>query len=203
MGFILLVAGRVRQMSRLVICGVMLGYLCSAVTDFLVAFADDADIVNLHYWSLGSFAGIGWDGLRSAGKVVALGVGLSFLLSKPMEAYQLGETYARNVGVNLRRFRLEIIVLSSLLSACVTAFAGPVSFVGVAVPHLLRRLFGSSRPILMIPACFLGGGAFCLFCDWTARMAFAPAELNISSVTAVFGAPVVIWMMFSRDTERR
>ena len=103
--------------------------------------------------------------------------------------------------MNIRRFRVELILLSSLLSACVTAFAGPVSFVGIAVPHLMKRLFGTARPILMIPACFLGGGAFCLFCDLIARTAFAPREMSISSVTALLGAPVVIAMLAGRRRE--
>ena len=92
-------------------------------------------------------------------------------------------------------------VLSSLLSACVTALAGPISFVGIAVPHLMKNLFRTAKPILMIPACFLGGAVFCLFCDLIARTAFSPIELSISSVTAVFGAPVVIYMMISRRTK--
>ena len=203
MGFLLLVAEKTRRRSFLVICGVMIGYLCSAVTDFLVTFADDANIVNLHHWSRGSFAGIGWNGVRSMAGIVIIGAACAFLLSKPMGAYQLGEAYARNMGVNPQRLRLELILLSSLLSACVTAYAGPVSFVGVAVPHLMKRLFGTERPLCLIPACFLGGGAFCLFCDLIARTAFAPAELSVSSVTAVFGAPVVMYMMVSRDAEQR
>ena len=203
MGFILLISGKVKQMSLLVVCGVMTGYLCSAVTDFAVTFADDSNIVNLHNWSMGSFSGTGWNSVRAMSLITLTGTVAAFLLSKPIAAYQLGETYARNMGVNLRRLRLELIVLSGLLSACVTAFAGPVSFIGVAVPHLMKRLLGTSRPLLMIPACFSGGGAFCLFCDLIARTAFAPSELNISSVTAVFGAPVVIGIMISRRTERR
>ena len=119
-----------------------------------------------------------------------------------MGAFQLGEGYALSVGVNVRRFRVELILLSSVLSACVTAFAGPISFVGIAVPHLIRSLFGSAKPILIIPGCFLGGGAFCLFCDLIARTVFAPVELSISSVTALFGAPVVIYMMIRRQTKR-
>ena len=203
MGFILLISGKVKQMSLLVVCGVMTGYLCSAVTDFAVTFADDSNIVNLHNWSMGSFSGTGWNSVRAMSLITITGTVAAFLLSKPIAAYQLGETYARNMGVNIRRLRLELIVLSGLLSACVTAFAGPVSFIGVAVPHLMKRLLGTSRPLLMIPACFSGGGAFCLFCDLIARTAFAPSELNISSVTAVFGAPVVIGIMISRHTERR
>ena len=198
MGFVLAASGRVKRMSLLVICGVMIGYICSAVTDFAVTFADDANIVNLHSWSLGSFSGVSWDNLRIIGAVTLPGTAAAFLLAKPMGAYQLGEAYARNMGVNLRRLRLALILLSSLLSACVTAFAGPVSFVGVAVPHLMRGLFRSSRPLLLVPACFLGGGVFCLLCDFIARTLFAHTELSISSVTAVFGAPVVIAMLLSR-----
>ena len=198
MGLILLLSARVRRMSLLVVCGVMIGYICSAVTEFVVAFADDANIVNLHNWSMGSFSGIRWANLRVIVWVTFAGILLSFLLSKPMGAWQLGEAYAQNLGVNLRRFRLELILLSSVLSACVTAFAGPISFVGVAAPHLMKSLFKTAKPIVMIPACFLGGAVFCLGCDLIARTLFQPTELSISAVTAVFGAPVVIWMLVRR-----
>ena len=198
MGLILLLSARVRRMSLLVVCGVMIGYICSAITEFVVAFADDANIVNLHNWSMGSFSGIRWANLRVIVWVTLAGVLLSFLLSKPMGAWQLGEAYAQNLGVNLRRFRLELILLSSVLSACVTAFAGPISFVGVAAPHLMKSLFKTAKPIVMIPACFLGGAVFCLGCDLIARTLFQPTELSISAVTAVFGAPVVIWMLVRR-----
>jgi len=198
MAFVLSVARRVHRMSILVICGVMIGYICSALTDFLVTFADDSNIVNLHNWSLGSFSGMSWDNVRTMAVVCGAALILTFLLSKPLRAYQLGEVYAQNLGVPLRAFRAALILLSSVLSACVTAFAGPISFVGIAVPHLMKSLFKSAEPLLMIPACFLGGGAFCLFCDLIARTAFAPTEVSISSVTAVFGAPVVIYMMLHR-----
>lgn len=195
---ILLVSGRIRQMSLLVVCGVMIGYICSAVTDLVVTFADDANIVNLRAWSLGSFSGISWANMRVIVPIVGVGLVWSFLLTKPMSAYQLGEAYARSLGVPVKRFRMELILLSSMLSACVTAFAGPVSFVGIAVPHLMRNLLKTARPILMVPACFLGGAVFCLGCDLIARTLFAPTELAIGSVTAVFGAPVVVWMLLSK-----
>ena len=199
---ILLISGRVKKMSVLVICGVMIGYICSAVTDFVVSFADDANIVNLHNWSRGSFSGMNWGNVRTMAVAGGISLLLAFLLSKPMSAYQLGDTYAANVGVNLRQFRVELILLSSILSALVTAFAGPVSFVGIAVPHMMRGLFKSAKPQIMIPGCFLGGAAFCLFCDLLARTMFAPTELNLSSVTALFGAPVVIWTMLRRSRRR-
>ncbi len=202
MGFVLLVSRKVKNMSMLVISGVMIGYICSAVTDFVVTFAEDSNIVNLHNWSQGSFSGTDWSNVAMMAVVVAVAVLLAFLLSKPMGAYQLGEGYARNMGVNIKRFRVELILLSSILSACVTAFAGPISFVGIAVPQLMKSLLKTAKPILVIPACFLGGAAFCLFCDLIARTVFAPTELSISSVTAIFGAPVVIYVMINRKGKR-
>jgi len=106
------------------------------------------------------------------------------------------------MGVNIKPFRIALVIISSMLSACVTAFAGPVSFVGIAVPQIIRFLYRTSKPVVMIPACFLGGSIFCLFCDLLARTMFAPAELSISTVTAVFGAPVVIAVMLRRPEER-
>ena len=201
MGFILLISNKVKKMSMLVISGVMIGYICSAITDFVVTFADDSNIVNLHNWSLGSFSGLSWENVAVMAAVVGVALILTFLLSKPIGAYQMGEVYAQNMGVNIRAFRVVLILLSSVLSACFTAFAGPISFVGIAVPHLVKSLFRTAKPIVIIPACFLGGAVFCLFCDLIARTVFAPTELSISSVTAVFGAPVVIYMMVSRRTK--
>jgi iron complex transport system permease protein len=199
MGFVLLVSRKVKQMSMLVISGVMIGYICSAITDFVVTFADDSNIVNLHNWSLGSFSGMTWSNVAVMSVVVGIALVITFFLSKPISAYQLGEVYAQNLGVNIRVFRVLLILLSSVLSACVTAFAGPISFVGIAVPHLVKSLLKTAKPILVIPACFLGGAVFCLFCDLIARTVFAPTELSISSVTAIFGAPVVIYIMIRRQ----
>jgi len=107
------------------------------------------------------------------------------------------------MGVNIRCFRVALILLSSILSACVTAFAGPISFVGVAVPHLVKNMFKTAKPIVVIPGCFLGGAVFCLLCDWVAMTVFAPTELSISSVTAIFGAPIVIYIMLPGRMGRR
>ena len=202
MGFVLLMARRVNRMSMLVVSGVMIGYICSAITEFVVTFAEDAEIVNLHNWSKGSFSGMTWENVKAmvlVTGIVSIGV---FLLSKPISAYEMGEAYAANMGLNVKRFRVLLVLLSSVLAACVTAFAGPVSFVGIAVPHLVKWLLGTARPILLIPACFLGGSVFCLFCDLLARTMFSPTELSISTVTAVFGAPVVIYIMIHRRREK-
>ena len=202
MGFVLLMARRVNRMSMLVVSGVMIGYICSAITEFVVTFAEDAEIVNLHNWSRGSFSGMNWNQVRVMSVVVFLTCICIFLLAKPLSAYQMGEGYAQNMGVNVRLLRIALVVLSSVLSACIVAFAGPISFVGIAVPHLVKQLLGTTKPILMIPACVLGGGVFCLFCDLLARMVLAPTELSISTVTAIFGVPVVLWVMVRRNKEK-
>lgn len=202
MGFVLFMSKKVDNMSMLVISGVMIGYICSAITDFIVTFAEDSDIVNLHNWSKGSFSGMSWSNVQVMAFLVSVTFFIIFFLSKPISAYQLGENYAKNMGVNIRLLRISLILLSSILSASVVAYAGPISFVGIAVPHLVKNFLGTTKPIWMIPASFLGGSLFCLICDLLARTLFAPTELSISTVTAVFGAPIVLWIMADRKKER-
>lgn len=202
MGFVLLMSSLIDRMSVLIVSGVMIGYICSALTDIVVTFASDANIVDLHNWSKGSFSGISWGDVAVMSAVILAAALWVLLLSKPIGAYQMGEAYARSVGLDIRLFRALLVVLSSVLSACVTAFAGPISFVGIAVPHLVKALYRTARPLWMIPACFLGGAVFCLFCDLLARVLFAPTDLGISTVTAVFGAPVVIVILARRSRSR-
>ncbi len=201
MGFVLLMSKVLSHMATLIVSGVMIGYICTAITDFVVTFADDSDIVNLHNWSQGSFSGISWENVAVMTVVIFLTSACVFLMSKPISAYQMGEAYAQNMGLNIKLFRALLVLLSSLLSACVTAFAGPISFVGIAVPQIVKNLFHTSRPLLMIPASFLGGAAFCMFCDLLARTLFSPTELSISTVTAVFGAPAVIVILLRTRKE--
>lgn len=196
---VLLLSLKVHNMSVLIVCGILLGYICSAITDFFITFANDSNIVNLHNWALGSFSGINWTDIKIITVIVCTVTTLSFLLSKPIGAYQLGERYAQNMGVNILSLRVALILLSSLLSACVTAFAGPISFVGIAVPHLVKSASGTAKPLILIPACFMGGAIITLFCDGIARSVFSPTELSISSVTAFFLVPVVIYMMLSKQ----
>ncbi|MBQ7260643.1 MAG: iron ABC transporter permease [Lachnospiraceae bacterium] len=200
--FIIFIASRVHSMSVLIICGVMAGYICSAITDVAVTFADDSNIVNLHSWSLGSFSGISRENNIAAASVISLALVCAFLLSKPMKAYRIGEVYAAGLGVDIKRFRVMLVLLSGLLSACVTAFAGPVSFVGIAVPHLMRNIFKTEDPPVTISSCFLGGAIFCLLSDLIARTLFAPVELSISSVTSILGAPVVIRLLFTNNNRK-
>lgn len=199
MSFVLAISVRVKSMSILVVCGIMIGYICSAITDLVVTFADDSNIVNLHNWSMGSLSGINWREISVIAVIVLICLMLCVTIVKPMNAYRLGEEYARSVGVNIRLLRVLLIFVSSLLAACVTAFAGPISFVGIAVPHLVRMCLKTDSAYLMVPASFLGGAVVTLFCDAIARTVFAPTEVSISSVTAVFLVPVVITMMMRRS----
>jgi iron complex transport system permease protein len=202
MGFVLVIAGRVDKMSTLIVSGIMIGYICSAVTEIIITFAGDAEIVNLHNWSRGSFSGISWDNIPVMSVVVLLAFIMTIMIAKQLEAYTLGDSYAMNLGVNLKGLRALMVILTGILSASVVAFAGPVSFVGIAVPHLVKAMMKSAKPIIMIPASFLGGGISCLLCDLIARTLIAPTELSISSVTAVFGVPVVLWVMINRNRKR-
>lgn len=198
MAFVLTLSVRVRSMGILVVCGIMTGYICSAITDLVVTFADDSNIVNLHNWSLGSLSGMTMDDIRIMGIVIAVCLACTVFMIKPIGAYRLGEAYARSGGVNIIALRVMLILISSLLAATVTAFAGPISFVGIAVPHLCRGMTKTSSPAVMIPGCFLLGAVVTLSCDCIARSVFAPTEVSISSVTAVLLVPVVITVMIRR-----
>lgn len=198
MSFVLIFSRKVGNMAMLLVVGIMIGNICSAITDFFITFAKETDVANLTYWSMGSFSGMNWSSLKVASIVVFISLIATFLLSKPIGAYQLGEGYAQSMGINIKFLRMALITLSSLLSASVTAFAGPISFVGIAVPHITKLLLKTAKPIVIIPASFLCGAVFCMFCDLIARTAFSPTEMAIGTVTAIFGAPIVIWLMVSK-----
>lgn len=199
--FVLIFARKIKNMSSLLVIGIMISNICSAITDFLINFANEAEIVNLTYWSMGTFSGKTWDDLKISAILVIITLIITFFMSKPIGAYQLGEGYAKSMGINIKTFRVILILLSSMLSACVTAFAGPISFVGIAVPHIAKLMFGTTKPIVMVPGVFLSGAIFCMLCDLVARTVFSPTELTLGTVTAAVGAPVVIWLMLKRKSE--
>ncbi len=186
------------SITVLIVIGIMIGYIASAGTNFMITFASEKNIVSLHNWSQGSFSGITWDMLELSSWIILPTVIFTFFLSKPLEAYLLGENYAKSMGINIKLFRVLLITLSSVLSACVTAFAGPISFVGIAVPHLTRLTTKTSNPRVLTPSIFLLGASFTLIADYFARTLFSPAELSISTVTSFIGAPLVIWLMANR-----
>lgn len=198
MMLVLIFARSAESVSTLIVIGIMVGYIASAGTNFMITFASENNIANLHNWSLGSFSGVTWDMLKVSAWIIIPSTILVFFLSKPLEGYLLGENYAKSMGINIKAFRVVLVILSSILSACVTAFAGPISFVGIAVPHLTRLSTKTSNPKILTPAIFLLGASFTLIADYFARTLFAPTELNMSTVTSFIGAPLVIWLMSNR-----
>ena len=195
--FLVIISRHIEGMSALLIAGIMTGYICNAICDLLVTFFSDNDVVNLHNWTKGSFSGADIGSVRVSFLIVIICFVLVMCLSKPIEAVMLSESYAFTMGVNVKRLRLFIIIISGILSATAAAFAGPISFVGVAVPFLSSKLLKNTKPLFVIPTCFALGALVCLICDLIARTVFAPTELNISTVTAIIGAPVVIFMIIT------
>jgi iron complex transport system permease protein len=203
MALVLFAARRVRSVITLLLIGLMFGYLCSAGTGILSAFAEKEQIARFSLWAMGNFAGLGWRQVRVLAAVVLPASALAFLLAKPLNALSMGESYAASMGVNIRRLRLSIILLSSVLSAVVTAFAGPVSFIGLAVPHICRAIFRSADARLLIPASVLGGAIMAAASDFAARSIASPVELPLGAVTALVGAPLVVAMLWRDGIGRR
>ncbi|MDD2212123.1 MAG: iron ABC transporter permease [Desulfitobacteriaceae bacterium] len=197
---IVAISARVKQLVTLLVIGLMIGYLCSACSNILIAFAEKENLHNFVLWTLGSFSGFSWDevGILTAAGTVLLGA--SYLLCKPLNALLLGEDYAQSMGVNIKKLRIFIVLISSALTALITAFAGPVAFIGLAGPHLARLTLGTSENKILIPATILLGAMITTFCDFLARMAFSPIELPISAVTSFIGAPIVIALLMKRRT---
>lgn len=202
MMIVLIFSKKVKNMAMLLVIGVMIGYICTAITDFFITFANESDIVNLTHWSMGSFSGAKWDGVLFSAIFVFILLVITFCLSKPIGAYELGEDYVQSMGINVKFFRKIIILLSSLLSACVAALVGPISFVGIAVPHITKKLLNTTKPIIAIPAVFLTGSVFVMLCDLIARTLFSPTEMAIGTVTSIIGAPIVIILLIKRHGKR-
>ena len=193
-------AYKVRSPVTLLVVGLMIGYLCSAATGLLTTFADNEKVKGFMIWSMGSFAGFTWDQVKLLAFLGMPFLFLALLISKPLNVFLLGEDYAKSMGVNIRYFRIFIIFVSSVLTAVVTAFAGPVAFVGMSVPHIARLSLRSSDNRILVPATILLGGIITSLCDLVARTLLAPAELTISTVTSFFGVPIVIWLLMKRST---
>ena len=198
MAVVLLVASRVKDPITLLVVGLMVAYVSSSVSSFLVALAEKEEVHRFVLWSLGSFSGIKWGEIGVL--FLALMVSIPFLiyLMKPLNAFYLGEEYARTMGVDVKKARLWIVFLSSALAGVVTSFAGPVAFVGLAVPHMARLIFGTSDSKHLIPACLLLGASVTSFCDLLSRTLLSPIELPISATTSLFGAPLVVFLVLKR-----
>ena len=198
MAVIAAVARHVRGNVTLLIMGVMIGYIVNAVIGVLKYFSVAEDIHSYTLWGLGSFAAVSTDRLPLFATATAVLLPLAFLLAKPLNLLLLGEHYAQNLGLDVRRMRTLAILSASLLVAVCTAFCGPISFLGLAVPHLCRGLYRTADHRWLMPACMLAGAALALACNLLARMPGAEGALPVNSVTSLIGAPVVIWVLFHR-----
>lgn len=183
---------RTKNMATLIIIGLMIAYVASSITDILKFFSQKEDIHAFVIWGMGSFSAVGTSKLGILSVSVLIGLIASVFLSKNLNLLLLGEMYAQNLGLNIKRNSLIIILTSGYLTAIVTAYCGPIAFVGLAVPHITRFLFKSSDHRLLIPMTMLIGMNLTLFCNVIARMPGFDGNLPINAVTAFIGAPVVI-----------
>lgn len=191
----LLFASRLRNVTTVLIVGMMLGYFCNAVVNALVAFSDDNQIADFTRWNLGSFGLLSWKKLTVLAVVCVVMFVASLLLSKNLNLMRLGEDYAQTMGVNTKRLRLQIILVSGMLTAVVTAFCGLISFVGMSVPHMARLLLRTTDNRILMPGVLLLGGAFGVLCDLLARTVAAPGELPVGVITSFVGVPLVLYLL--------
>ncbi len=197
------VAARVQSVMTLLILGLMFGYVTSAIVTLLLYFSITERLKAYMSWTFGSFAAVTWGQMPIFIPVIIASIVIAFLLSKPLNALLLGEGYARSMGMNVRRGRLMIIVSTALLAGTVTAFCGPIGFLGLAVPHLCRALLGTSDHRLLIPSTVLMGGILALVADMIAQMPGNQTVLPLNAVTSLIGAPVVIWVILRRRNLRQ
>ncbi len=195
---VITLAAKVRSAVTLLVAGLMLGYIFSALEKILITFAESREVHVFVLWTFGSFSGITWSNLKTITLAGVPIMAIAFLLSKPLNALLLGEDYARSMGVDVRRIRVAIVSISSLLTALVTAFAGIVAFIGLAVPHIARLLLRTSDHRVLIPSTALVGGIVTVLCDVISRTLLSPVELPISVATSLFGAPIVIYLVMKR-----
>lgn len=193
---------RISDSVSLLIIGIMFGSITGAVVNILQYFSDPEQIQSFIVWTFGSLAGVTWNEMQVMGPIVFSGLILAFLLIKPLDALLLGENYARGVGISVNRTRIFVIISTALIAGTLTAFTGPIAFVGVAVPHIARAIFRTASHKVLMPAVVFIGAAIMLICDIFSQLPGNQNTLPINSVTALFGGPVVIWViMRSRNVK--
>ena len=189
---VLFASARVSDSVTVLIVGLMFGFITGAIVSILQYFSDPELIQNFLVWTFGSLSGVAWAQLRVMGPVILFALLLSLLYSKQMNALLLGENYATGVGVNVSRTRLRLILLTSVMAGTITAFTGPIAFIGVAVPHLARLLFRTSNHRVLMPGTMMCGMVIMLVCDIVSQVPGYQTTLPLNSITALFGAPVIL-----------
>jgi len=195
---VMLIAARVKDTMALLIIGLMFGSITAAVVSILSYFTKAEKLQQYIYWSFGSLGNLGWQQIALLTLLVVLGLVLSILAIKPLNAFLLGENYAQSMGVNIKRARYLIIIATGILAGSITAFAGPIAFIGLAVPHLTRQVFKTSDHKILIPAVLLIGALLMVLCDTVAQIPSSVHVLPINAITSIIGAPVVIWLLIKK-----
>ncbi|SFW14164.1 iron complex transport system permease protein [Cellulophaga fucicola] len=192
---VMVVASKVKDTMALLIIGLMFGSITAAIVSVLSYFTDAEQLQQYIYWSFGSLGNLTWTQLGLLSAIIGLGVSLSIFAIKSLNAFLLGENYARSLGVNIKKQRFLIILATGLLAGSITAFAGPIAFIGLAVPHLTRQIFNTTNHKILIPAVLLYGAILMLLCDTIAQIPSSAYVLPINAITSIIGAPVVIWLL--------
>ncbi len=192
---VMVVASKVKDTMALLIIGLMFGSITAAIVSILSYFTDAEKLQQFVYWSFGSVGNLSSSQLVLLSGIILIGVLLSIRSIKPLNAFLLGENYARSLGVNLKQTRYLVIIATGLLAGGVTAFAGPIAFIGLAVPHLTRQIFNTTEHRVLVPAVLIYGAILMLLCDTVAQLPNSVNVLPINAITSIFGAPVVIWLL--------
>lgn len=192
---ILVVARAVNSPTVLLLVGLMLGYASGGLVNLIVYMSEARQIQSFMIWSFGSFARVSWEVMPWLLLPIVVCLLCSAFLSKPLNALQLGQEYASSMGIPIRRVRVLILLLASLLAGTATAFCGPVAFVGIAVPHIARLLLASSDHRFIVPACIFLGGTLCLMADLISQLPGMDQTLPLNAITSLLGAPIVIWIL--------
>lgn len=192
---VIITANRVRNTMSILIIGLMFGSLTSAVISVLAYFSEAEQIQQYLFWSFGSLGNLTWNEILVFGLIYLIGITATFSIIKPLNSYLLGENYAKSLGINIKKSRNIILLITSLLTGVITAFSGPIAFVGLAVPHIAKMVFSTSNHKILVPATALIGAIVLLICDIIAQLPTSEFTLPINAITSLFGAPVVIWLL--------
>jgi len=195
---VMVVAFKVKDTMALLIIGLMFGSITSAVVSVLSYFSTAEKLQQYIYWSFGSIGNLSWNQLLLLFTIIAVGILMSIFSIKSLNALLLGENYAKSLGVNMKKSRYIIIITTGLLAGGVTAFAGPIAFIGLAVPHLTRQIFNTTDHKILVPAVLIYGAVLMLICDTIAQMPNSATVLPINAITSIIGAPVVIWLLIRK-----
>ena len=192
---VVVVAIRIPQTTSLLIIGMMFGYFAGAVVSILQSSSNPDTLKLFITWTFGSLSAVGWQQMAVMAPVVVCGMILAFLLQKPLNILLLGKNYANGLGVSVFKLRIWIIIATALLAGVSTAFTGPISFIGITIPHIARGLFRTSNHRIIIPSSILCGAIILLICDFISQMPGFQGTLPINAVTSLFGAPIIIWII--------